>query len=353
MSKLKNIQDYRNIAILQTAFLGDVALVLHLAQVVNNINPDAKITLVTTPAAAVIGNCSMAIDKVIIYDKRKEHKGYKGIRLISDELRNLGTDLIFTPHRSLRSTITSFFTGAVSIGFDKNAMSFLYKKKVRYRKDLHEIERNLKLLTPFGVNPNDFLDTKPEIKSLDEEHSAVVEILEKNSIGSDDKMIALAPGSVWATKKWTSEGFSRLTNLLDENNFKVVLIGGPSDNDVCQEIEHQSKAINLCGKTTISQTLALLSKCKLLVTNDSAPTHFAGLMQCPIIAIFGPTVPEFGFAPRCKFDLVIQDEDLECRPCAIHGSRTCPLKTLDCMKNIKAEKVFDKAMAILTREEDE
>ena len=68
----------------------------------------------------------------------------------------------------------------------------------------------------------------------------------------------------------------------------------------------------------------------------------AGLTNCPVVTIFGPTSPIFGFAPSGDNDLVIQNNDLKCRPCHIHGLNECPVKNFECMKSIKSEYVFDK-----------
>jgi heptosyltransferase-2 len=350
MPKFRDIRQFERIAVLQTAFLGDVALALHLIETIKMLNGSSKRYFITTPAAAPIAECAQSVDEVIAYDKRNKHKGLSGIKLIAGELKDRGVDLILTPHRSLRSTLTSFLSGAFSVGFEKNAFSLFYKKRVPYRKHLHEIERNLLLLRPFGVNYRDFSNVRASVSISDHHLEDLKRIIELKDI-SQQKTVALAPGSVWETKKWTTAGFIELGKLLIEEGCNVIILGGPADEEVCREVAAKIDCMNLCGRTSIPQTLAILEKCNLLVTNDSAPTHFAGLMKCPTITIFGPTVPEFGFAPRGEFDQVVQDENLKCRPCAIHGTRTCPIKTHECMKNISGEMVFERALSILNRAE--
>lgn len=63
-------------------------------------------------------------------------------------------------------------------------------------------------------------------------------------------------------------------------------------------------------------------------------------MRTPVVSIFGATVPEFGFGPYGENDVVIETQGLECRPCAIHGGETCPIKTFVCMKNIETARVY-------------
>ena len=75
--------------------------------------------------------------------------------------------------------------------------------------------------------------------------------------------------------------------------------------------------------------------------------HMAVAVGTPVIAIFGATVPEFGFAPYGQRDMVIETKDLACRPCSIHGGEKCPITTFDCMVRISADGVYQKIIEIL------
>jgi len=118
------------------------------------------------------------------------------------------------------------------------------------------------------------------------------------------------------------------------------LVGGKQDQMLCEEIARQDgTAISVAGQLTIRQSAELLRRCHLLVSNDSAPVHMASAVGTPVVAIFGPTIPGFGFylyGPKNK----IVERDLSCRPCGLHGSKKCPLGTHQCMKDIQPEKVF-------------
>ena len=128
---------------------------------------------------------------------------------------------------------------------------------------------------------------------------------------------------------------------------KIVLIGGREDEALCNRIAVESKAVEVyvtAGKFTLLQSAELLRRCKVLVSNDSAPMHLAVAMRTPVIALFGATVPSFGFAPYGEKDIVVQTEGLPCRPCSIHGGDKCPIGTFDCMVRISAEMVFEKVV---------
>lgn len=349
MKKKHNISDFKHIAIIQTAFIGDVALALPLTQAIRNINPDAEISFVTTPVSSSLISCVKAINHVISYDKRGLQEGMRGIRSIVDNLKERRVDCIIAPHRSLRTTLISFLSKPrLSIGFNKNSLSILYKKRVKYRKHWHELDRNLSLLSVFS-EANNIKVELPEIELDISEHdkSYIESRLNWCHIQQGDKIVVIAPGSIWETKKWKKEYFARLALMLDNEGLKPVFIGSAQDKELCSEIINQSTGFNFAGETTIPQLFHLLKLASLTVTNDSAPTHLAGLAGCPTLTIFGPTSPIFGFPPRGQNDRILELADLKCHPCAIHGSKECPVKTHVCMTGITPEMVFKESLEII------
>jgi heptosyltransferase-2 len=99
-------------------------------------------------------------------------------------------------------------------------------------------------------------------------------------------------------------------------------------------------AANACGRLALREAAALIERAAVLVTNDSAPLHVAAAVGTPIVAVFGPTVPDFGFGPRGPRDVVVERLGLACRPCSAHGPRTCPLGHHRCMQDIHVEDVL-------------
>ncbi len=344
----RSIEEFKSIAVIQTAFLGDTALILYLFDYLKKHYPEKKLTLalVTTPAAASYCRFAASVDKTIAYDKRDAHKGLEGLKTIANELKKNKVDLILAPHRSLRTTLlTEFAKPDFSVGFDKNAASFLYGKRVRHKFHLHEIERNFELLSPFGINKSS--EELPEIKfNFRQEDIERVEcLIEENGIVG--KTAAVAPGSVWKTKRWLPESFAKLAVMLKKAGITPVFIGSVAEREFCTGLAEKSNGISIAGDTSIIQTIYFLKGCSVLISNDSAPVHFAGLVKCPVAAIFGATSPIFGFAPRGNNDKVIEIKNLNCRPCRLHGSKKCPIGTFECMERIRPEMVFEAVMEII------
>jgi heptosyltransferase-2 len=106
---------------------------------------------------------------------------------------------------------------------------------------------------------------------------------------------------------------------------------------------------NVAGKLSLLQSAELIKRSHVIISNDSAPMHLAVAVATPVVAIFGATVPEYGFAPRGAHDIVIETKGLKCRPCSIHGGKTCPIGTFECMIAITPELVVNKVMPFLRK----
>lgn len=166
------------------------------------------------------------------------------------------------------------------------------------------------------------------------------------SINHIRPFVVLAPGAAWATKCWPAERFRELAKRLAHEGMYVRVIGDASVRNVASGL---AGVENLAGETTMTQAAAVIGAASILVANDSAPVHLASLQQVPVVAIFGPTAPEFGFGPFGSNTMIIQRDDLACRPCSDHGTMKCPLTTHDCMNGITVDDVFSAVQTILQR----
>jgi heptosyltransferase-2 len=324
-----------NILIIHTAFIGDIALSTPFIRAAGEKYPDANLYYLTTPAGAALLKNNPLIKEVIIFDKKGKDKGIKGFLKTVKILRRYKFDKVFILHRYLRSSLLGYLSGAKErIGFNTASGSFLYTKKIPYRKDLHEINRLLQFAD--GEEGK----YKVEIYPSDDNIRNIDKIWEKYEV-AENKVVAIAPGSKWYTKMWPKEYFDKLIDKLDKlENVKIILVGGKEDKEII--LENDSKTIDLRGETSLLDLAEILKRTDVLVTNDSSPIHIGSAFEKPFIAaIFGPTVKEFGFTPSNKKNTIIEIEGLECRPCGIHGHNECPLGHFKCMKEILPERVFN------------
>ncbi len=337
------MQKIDKILIIQTAFLGDVILTTPLAYHLKKIYPNSSLDFLTIPNSKNILENNPDIKEIIIFDKRGEDKGISGLLKLGKKLHTRHYDLCITPHRSMRSAYLTYATGAaIRIGFDRNAMKYAFTDIVKYRPDLHEVERNLKLISAFQ---NGIKITRPFIYPTAEDKNFVDLMLKDKNINQKSRIFALAPGSVWPTKRWPEAYYEKFSVMLAGDNYIPVFVGGPEDRTLCTGLEKKCpQAISLSGSLSLRQTAYFLSKCAGLITNDSAPLHLGLAAQIPVYAIFGATIPEFGFAPFGASDKILEVPHLACRPCGIHGGKKCPTKTFDCMLKLNPEQVYRQIM---------
>lgn len=338
-----------NILVFQTAFPGDVILTLPMVQMLRSRLPNVVIDVVTIPAAAAAIENHPDISTIIVYDKRESQKGVGGASSLIVRLRKGKYDAAIIPHRSLRSASICYLAGIPRrIGFSTSAGRLLLTDVVPYDKNIHEVARNLSLLQPLGIDPAE--KELPRLYPSATDSTVVDTFL--SGVEDQDRMIAIAPGSVWATKRWLPERFAELASNLSRQGFSIVLIGGKEDLSLAASMMamlQTVRVIDAVGQLTMLQSAEVIRRCKVLITNDSAPMHLAVSMRTPVVAIFGATIPEFGFAPLGEHDEVVQILGLTCRPCGIHGGNTCPIKTFDCMNNITAGDVFSRVQKIVSK----
>lgn len=328
------------ILIIQTAFIGDVILTLPVVQVLKREYPDSVIDFLCIPSTAVLLQNNPCINEIIIYDKRKA--GLKGLVGMGRELKKKNYDLIISPHRSFRSSLLSFLSGCKNtISFDKSSLSSMYKQTVEYVTGIHEIQRNLKLLEPLGINESKII--KPELFPTNEDKSKIDSILNEKGI-SDNKFVCIAPGSIWFTKRYPKEKYLKLTEMLSEKGIPVMIIGGKDDEELGDYLAAGDNVYNMAGKLSLLESAELIRRANLLVTNDSAPLHIANATETKVIAIFGATIPAFGFYPYGENDVIFETNGLPCRPCSIHGGNKCPIGTFECMMKIEEKDIYKEVL---------
>ncbi|MBI5756226.1 MAG: glycosyltransferase family 9 protein, partial [Nitrospirae bacterium] len=199
--------------------------------------PESKVTVLTTPPGYELLSDIKEIDSLIPYDKKGKDKGMSGLARLVRRLRKERFDISFSPHRSYRTALILYGAGIpVRVGFLDASLSFLYNMRVNRNCSFHEVERVLSLLEPFGISVNK-ADKAPYLEISADTWNGVKKIFDEAGVSSNDTVIGVAPGSVWATKRWTTEGYASLIDRLAEKyDAKVILIGSTSEKKTGDEI---------------------------------------------------------------------------------------------------------------------
>ncbi len=336
--------------IIQTAFIGDVILATSIAEKLHQHFPDASIDFLLRKGNESLLENHPFIHEVIVWNK-KQNKLSNLLKIISN-IRKSRYDAVINLHRFTSSGLITALSGAKEkIGFDKNPFSFLLTKKVHHEigNAKHEIERNHELIAEL----TDAFVSKPKLyPSVN--HFSIAENLESRIKNQESEQtdvanrntqiasryICIAPTSVWFTKQFPKEKWIELINLLPEDII-VYLLGSKSDVAICEAIQskiknQKSKIRNVAGQLSFLESAALMKGAKMNYVNDSAPMHIASAMNAPVTAVFCSTIPAFGFGPLSDQSKIVETKvTLDCRPCGLHGFKTCPKGHFNCALTIE------------------
>ncbi len=324
--------------VIQTAFIGDVALATALVEKLHAYYPDAKIDFLLRKGneALLIGHPH--INELLIWDKSTNKQ--RNLLKMAMKVRSNRYSHVINAHRFASSGLFTFLSGApFKAGFDKNPFSFCYTHKVKHiisepysTTIVHETQRNQKLIEPLT-------DSQPEMPKM----YPTVADYERVKQYRQGQYACVAPTSVWFTKQYPADRWIDLINALPQA-CKVYILGGPGDKGVCDAIAAQTThkgVLSLCGNLSFLQSAALMEGAAMNYTNDSGPLHFASAINAPVTAVFCSTVPAFGFGPlRANGRIVEIEEKLPCRPCGLHGHKKCPEGHFNCALKIKNEQLL-------------
>lgn len=322
-----------SIVVIQTAFLGDVVLTTPLLEALAR--EHGPVDVVTTSAAATLLESHPAVHRVIRHDKRRTARGARGVLMLADALRAGAYRRAYLPHQSWRSGLAALAARIPErIGFADAPARWCYTRRIPRRRDRHETERMLALAGADGP-------TRPTIGLTDEDQAIAAMWLGQQGVSG--RFVALAPGSIWATKRWGK--FAELAARIDVD---VVVLGGPEDRELGAQVAGAApRGRNAAGALPIRVSAAVLARAAVLVTNDSLPLHLAQATGTPTVAVFGPTAPVLGFGPQGPRDAVAELENLPCRPCSLHGPARCPLGHHRCMRDLDVTTVQHAVMQLL------
>ncbi len=355
--------------VIQTAFLGDLLLSIPLLKRIRSLS-DEPLALVCRHGLGDFFLKVGLVDQVFEIQKG-EAKTYEKA---ANDLNQLDLKTIFVPHQSLRTHLFLSQLKAVNkVGFSSWWNHFFLT--VRIKKDLALPEairlQSLLIQSDPGLAPlikkykhtrgaykvtEGLLSAPPpwsamglKDKFLDDK-STWARFLERRGLSArrGKPWVLIFPGSVWATKRWTAQGFGEVSRKLLERGFEVFLMGAPNEERLCEEVAAMAPgSYMLAGQTTIYESALMLARAALVIGNDSASMHLAACAETPLISLFGPTVIEFGFRPWSDQAYLVQRSGLPCRPCGPHGHQECPLTTHRCMKEISSESVLALVKKIL------
>jgi lipopolysaccharide heptosyltransferase II len=327
----------QKILVIQTAFIGDAILASAMLETLHKHLPEATLHLMVRKGNESLYNQHPYLKQVWVWNK-KDGKYRSLIKMLSSIRKEKFDTVINLQRFGATGFLTAFSRSRQTIGFSKNPFARFFTDKVLHEwgNGTHEIERNNALLAPLLGKVKEL--EKPKLYPTEKDVAAIQEFIV-------DDFVCMAPTSVWFTKQFPAKQWIDLCNDEKLANKTIYLLGAPADKDACDEIIAASKhtqVVNLCGKLNLLQSAALMQQATMNYVNDSAPMHLCSSMNAPVTAIYCSTIPAFGFGPLSDSSHVVETkQDLDCRPCGMHGFKSCPKGHFNCAKQITTAQLVD------------
>ena len=326
----------QKILVIQTAFIGDVVLATAMVEKLSRYYPDAQIDFLVRKGNESLLDNNPHLHEVLVWNKKE--KKLLNLFSVLGLIRKRKYDLVINLQRFFATGILTAFSNAKqTIGFDKNPLGFLFTKKIKHiiassEGNKHEVERNNDLVS--GFTDDSF--SLPKLYPSDKDFASVEPY-------TQIPYVTMTPNSVWFTKQYPAEKWVALMNHFPPE-YKIYLLGGKENMADCEQLKRSSTNANvevLTGRQSFLRSAALMKTAVMNYVNDSAPLHFASAMNAPVTAIFCSTVPAFGFTPLSDRSYIVETKvALSCRPCGLHGYRSCPEGHFKCALTIETEQLL-------------
>ncbi len=327
------------ILLVRFSSLGDVLLLTPLIRALRTRHPDATITALTKECWGPLLSANPHLSEVIT--------AAPGDRLVAlaRQLRRADYTHRLDLHGSVRSRVLRLLVPGEWHGYDarrRERKLLLHARQDTYRLRVPVAERYFEAaeslqVTPDGAAADLFVSPAAELRAED--------WLTQAGLIPGAPLVALVPGAAHATKRWPLGHWKKLARALTDRGLHVVVIGGSADIAAGTEIVAAlgRQGASAAGRLDLQASGALIRRTKALVSGDSGPMHMATAVRTPVVALFGPTVAQFGFFPY-QGRATVLEQSLPCRPCSSKGGPRCPLEHHRCLTEISPEEVMARTL---------
>ncbi len=340
----------KRILVIRLDRLGDVILSTPVLDALRRKFPHAFIAMMVRPACRDVVEGNPHLNEVIVYEKESAHRTIRGTIRFAWALRRDAFDTALVLHPSNRSHWIPWLAGIPRrIGYDRKS-AWLLTHRLPHRKqegEQHEARYALDMLQIFGVTPE---VPQPFVPIHPEAAKRIDALFGQRAIRSTERLVAIHPSASCVSKRWMPERFAEVADrLIAEHGIRVCVIGDEAAGTHAQAMVGAMRrpALNLVGQVSVSELAALLTRCELLISNDSGPVHVAAAVGTPVVDIFGRN--QRGLSPQRWGPLgeghVVLHKEVGCVTCLAHN---CDIDFL-CLTSLSAEEVYRAAVTILER----
>lgn len=348
-NRFANVQ---RILIRSANWVGDAVMTTPALRAVRRRFPGAQITLLAKPWVIPVFKNSPDIDHIMTYDADGRHAGPLGKWRLVQEICRERFDLAISLQNAFEAALL-FFLARIPrrMGFTTDGRALLLTDRIHTWRPLkkgHLIDYYLGLMAGGGIASQ---GRRLTLAISPVEKTAARQFLNRHGIDLDRPLIGINPGAAFGTaKRWLPERYVHVgRNLIDQLDASILIFGSTSEGALGTSIATRigDGCLNLSGRTSLRQAMALIGECNLFITNDSGLMHVAAALEVPQVVIIGPTDP-VATGPVNEESLLVQKQDAcYLSPCL---KPHCPIVDHRCMTAISVEMVMDAALSTLKRE---
>lgn len=344
---IDSCRNAKKVLVRGTNWIGDAVMTLPALASIRKTFPSAEIHMLAKPWVAEVYKLSPDIDRIFLFREPGEHEGIFGKMNLASELRKERFDVAIYLQNAIEAAIIGWLARIpVRAGYDSDCRGFLLTHRVPRTKEIrsvYQVDYYLHLVQSLGCQP------VPRGVSL-----SATGIAEKAERGLRERglpgapvLVGLAPGAMYGpAKRWFPERFGMVAKELERLfQARVIIFGSKGDAEAAHAVQDAmgGTAVDVVGRTDLSEAIALISRCNIFITNDSGLMHVAGALGVPTLAIYGSTNPVT--TPPPGENSVIVRKETPCSPCL---KKVCPTD-FRCMEDIQASEVIETAKAMLIK----
>lgn len=333
----------RRILIVLLGAIGDVVRGMNVVGAIKDADSASHVTWLVEPASASIVKLNPYIDDVIVFQRKS---GIRGVLEVRRALRSRRFDATLDLQRHFKSGLFSWMSRAPQrIGFhrrDAKEFNWIFNTDsvAEQGEEISKIQHYLSFLDPIGI-------PRPAILKSGLEGVSLEQFAPEWRAELAPRYVGVVLGSSWDTKDWPEEGYRALLSQIASIGVQqVVLIGDRSKLDMAgrlQGIAAGVSIVNLVGRTSLQEAVAVIRGAQACLGPDSGPAHISGAVGTPHVTLFGPTSVTRNVPRGCEsFALVSK---VGCSPCK---RRVCPGLNKVCMRLITPEQVLEQLKRAIT-----
>ncbi|OGC90212.1 MAG: hypothetical protein A2142_08475 [candidate division Zixibacteria bacterium RBG_16_48_11] len=323
--------------------LGDIVLTSVVTQQLKQHYPDSEIAFLTKEKYSSVARLLPGISRVVCLDHNS------GLVSLISQLSHDKFDYLIDLHSNWRSFwVRKLVPAERSTKYNSGRFKRILMVKFPNKANGHLLTSAayLQALVPLGIVASNI---QPSLVLNPEDLKQADIFLTSQGIRSGTPLIGIAPGARWETKRWHTERFADTAKKLQRTHqARLLLFGSPDESGLLEYLAKQVEGSVIARGLSYNQLATLISKCRCVISNDSGLMHISAALQVPTVAIFGPTHPKLGFAPKGDHTVVLTTNQ-PCSPCSLHGRKKCYQPSRYCMDNITVEMVVESAIRLIER----